>query len=57
MANIKLRLDKRISSKEGAVNEMQEFEDEDNEHQKQSLQAMIKEAFIQADRISSSSCR
>ncbi|KAI9273838.1 SNF2 family N-terminal domain-containing protein, partial [Helicostylum pulchrum] len=52
MADIKLRLDKRISAKEGDAIENQEYEDEeDSEHQKQSLQSMIREAFIQADRL------
>ncbi|KAI8050171.1 SNF2 family N-terminal domain-containing protein [Gilbertella persicaria] len=47
MANMKLRLDKNVSS-----NEDEEVVDdlEDTESQKQSLQSMIKEAFILADR-------
>jgi SWI/SNF-related matrix-associated actin-dependent regulator 1 of chromatin subfamily A len=43
MANMKLRLDKNISAKEGDILE------EDNDNQKQSLQSMIKEAFRLAD--------
>lgn len=50
MADIKLRLDKRVSSKEGDSAEM-EFDQEDREQQKQSLQSMIREAFIHADRL------
>lgn len=50
MADIKLRLDKRVSAKESDAVEM-EFEEEDNEQHKQSLQSMIREAFIQADRL------
>ncbi|KAI8352107.1 SNF2 family N-terminal domain-containing protein [Blakeslea trispora] len=46
MANIKLRLDKNISSNDSEA--MGELEDTTN--QKQSLQAMIKEAFVLADR-------
>lgn len=47
MADVKLRLDNRISSNEG---DTAEFEEEDNEHQKKSLQNMIREAFEQADK-------
>lgn len=50
MADVKLRLDNRISSKEGDTAELLEFEEEDNEHQKKSLQNMIREAFKQADK-------
>lgn len=49
MADVKLRLDNRISSKEGDTAKLLEFEEEDNEHQKRSLQNMIREAFKQAD--------
>ena len=47
MANLKLSLDKNVSSKDGeeTVDEL-----EDTSNQKQSLQAMIKEAFVLADR-------
>jgi SWI/SNF-related matrix-associated actin-dependent regulator 1 of chromatin subfamily A len=45
MANMKLRLDKNISAKEGDILE----DSEDNDNQKQSLQSMIKEAFRMAD--------
>jgi hypothetical protein len=51
MADIKLRLDKRVSSKDGDAAEMQDFEEEDSEQHKQSLQSMIREAFIQADKL------
>ncbi|KAI8340989.1 SNF2 family DNA-dependent ATPase [Choanephora cucurbitarum] len=47
MANLKLSLDKNVSSKDGeeTVDDL-----EDTSNQKQSLQAMIKEAFVLADR-------
>lgn len=48
MADVKLRLDNRISSNEG---DAAEFEEEDSEHQKKSLQNMIREAFKQADKV------
>lgn len=56
MADIKLRLDKRISSSTAQdEGEEQQDEDEDDsddpQQQKQSLQSMIREAFIQADKI------
>lgn len=57
MADIKLRLDKRISSSSTAQDEGEEQQDEDEDdsddpqQQKQSLQSMIREAFIQADKI------
>jgi hypothetical protein len=47
MADIKLNLDKRVSSSGDIIEE----EVEDEQQQKQSLQSMIREAFIKAEKI------
>ena len=46
MADIKLRLDKRVSSKDDS----NEFEEEDENYTKQSIQSMIRGTFLMADK-------
>lgn len=53
MANIKLRLDKRVSAKEGDEAENQEYDEDESEQQKQSLQFIVTEAYMQADKLHS----
>ncbi|KAI9364554.1 SNF2 family N-terminal domain-containing protein [Pilaira anomala] len=53
MANMKLRLDKRVSAKEGDEADYQEYDEDDSERQKQSLQFIVTEAYMQADKLNS----